>query len=259
MSAIDLSEHEDIQRFLQKNCEMDTEVKLYESYEENSEFFEPECERTTTKIIQKSKSFSNRSIVYDGDYKSNSLYQWLSTKKLEKCFDILYRNGFDDLESIFQQMRSDMPLNLDILNIIGIHKPGYRYRLLAWLTEDCQKDDFQLNPKPRSLSLCLNPVSTPGLNLTPSIDAWLESINLKILIKKFENSGFDDFESLVYLMRSKYPITDLMLEKEILIDKIGHRQRILTKLKEEAFIFKRRGLSAERENDGTACQSCVII
>lgn len=44
-------------------------------------------------------------------------------------------------------------------------------------------------------------------------------------------SGFDHFEHLVFLMKGKYRITEKVLQEEIRIEKLGHRHRIMAKLR----------------------------
>lgn len=98
-------------------------------------FLEPEGEKTISKKPFNGPS-SYRTFSFGIDVSKSSLFQWLCSKKLEEVFEFLVKNGFDDLNILFEQMQSDMPLTVEILTTIGIHKPGHRYRLLALLEED---------------------------------------------------------------------------------------------------------------------------
>jgi hypothetical protein len=43
------------------------------------------------------------------------------------------------------------------------------------------------------------------------------------LHKPFVDTGYDDYEELLYLMGTQFPITDQVLEDDIGITKMGHR------------------------------------
>ena len=66
-------------------------------------------------------------------------------------------------------------------------------------------------------------------------------------------------EQLLFLMHTNYPITDDVLKK-IGVHKIGHRQRILLKLKEESKnVLKNISfIVSENESSNIACGFCII-
>lgn len=81
------------------------------------------------------------------------------------------------------------------------------------------------------------------------------------LRQNFYNSGYDDLEHLVLLMRSKWLIDDTVLKDEVQIDKLGHRQRILTKLQEEVSTgsrYKSMELTV-KDNNWNACGYCYVM
>lgn len=86
-------------------------------------------------------------------------------------------------------------------------------------------------------------------------------MNLGFLIKNFENSGFDDLEQILYLMNSKYPITDKILLEDIGIEKLGHRHRILSKLNLEKQAKKKKDnfIRLDRSGQLAACEFCVLM
>ncbi|CAG9331969.1 unnamed protein product [Blepharisma stoltei] len=221
---------------------------------------EPECEKT---IAKRPSTNTYRTFSFGIDLSKNSLFQWLCSKKLEQTFEFLVKNGFDDLEILLDQMQSEMPLTVDILTTIGISKPGYRYRLLALLEEDSMKKQTPSSAHEKTTNAwCINPISAPGVHLLPTLQEWLESLGMSEHYRDFYNSGFDNFEQILLLMNSNYPITEYVLEHEIGIEKLGHRQRILAKLKEESGSIKRlrtNFMNFERENNGTACEFCEVM
>ena len=75
----------------------------------------------------------------------------------------------------------------------------------------------------------------------------------------FIESGFADIGHLVFLMHTNYPINDNIL-KQIGINKIGHRQRILLKLKEESKNAMKNisFIITENESNNIACGFCII-
>lgn len=174
----------------------------------------------------------------------------------------MIHNGYDDLEGIFQIMKSDEPLTLKTLETIGIRKAGHRVRLLALLDFE-NSENTQICTNKSSFSCCTAPNYTTGLILMPNLEEWLEKINLGYLYRYFKENGYDDLEHLIMLMHSEYPITDDVLKFEIGIDKLGHRHRILAKLREEANIKRhirnRSGIHMESTTKLPACEFCIIM
>jgi hypothetical protein len=59
---------------------------------------------------------------------------------------------------------------------------------------------------------CALPAPSPAFYNHPQLKDWLESISLGSLYTLFINTGYDDYEEILYLMQSSYPITDTVLE-----------------------------------------------
>ena len=74
------------------------------------------------------------------------------------------------------------------------------------------------------------PAPAPTCFSYPCLKDWLEIINLGDLYGNFVASGYDDYEEILYLMTTGYALTDMQLENDVKIPKMGHRQRILLKL-----------------------------
>ena len=58
--------------------------------------------------------------------------------KLEKYLKIFEQAGYEDIEFMCSQMQSKYPIDDNLLQKIGINKPGYRLRVLGKLIEDSQ-------------------------------------------------------------------------------------------------------------------------
>ena len=211
---------------------------------------EPECEHGGFPTASCS-DFS-----FGTDPHKNSLYKWLTSMKLENLFNVLYSNGYDDLDFLLAQIRSSEPLTLNLLEKIGINKPGHRAKLLALLEQEAFKD--------MRLSI---PVNTDFLCITkykplPSLENWLAGLGLKKLFVKFYENGFEDTDSLVTIMQSNYALTEETLKTQVGIEKLEQRQKILTKLKEEFGGRHKRIISRiafEKNESIAACEFCLVI
>jgi hypothetical protein len=68
-------------------------------------------------------------------------------------------------------------------------------------------------------------------------------------------------------MNTKYPVTDEVLKTDVNVYKLGHRHRLLFKLKQDCGRVKSMlngvesgdGLTMEREDKSTACELCAVM
>lgn len=219
---------------------------------------EPECEKGSISSLGLAQY---RSFSFGVATQRSPLYVWLELAGLESLFEILVSNGFDDLEQVINQMDSDMPLTLEILESIGIPKIGHRMRLMARLDKELQRDRIPISEAQSPIS-CYSKNTVPSFNLPQSLSDWLGSLNLKHLLPFFTAAGFSEVDQLTFCMSSSYPITEAVLA-QIGIDKLGHRHRILAKLREETAKLrkiKRVGpVLLETESTKTACELCRIM
>lgn len=145
-----------------------------------------------------------------------------------------------------EQMDSCNPITESMLEMVGISKPGHRVRLIALLATEREA--------PGSLSCCAGTLRPSGLLIQSGPEDWLESIGLEYLTEKFEQAGYDDYEHLVLLMATNCYISDERLKTDIGIEKIGHRQRILSCLIEEVKLRER-----ENRKNWDACGMCTVM
>jgi hypothetical protein len=152
-------------------------------------------------------------------HRSNPLYSWLECINIGYMFFNFVDSGYDDLESLIEQMRSPNPIHYDDLVSIGIKKPGHIYRVLVRLEEEAgyifnrnsrrtrhTSEDREIG---RFLKCCVTPSNaTLGTNNSVSLRDWLASIKLEELARLFEAAGFEEYEFIISQMKSTYPITD---------------------------------------------------
>ena len=186
------------------------------------------------------------------DSTKNSLYQWLIKMNLQELFEVFVNQGYDDLNFLLEQMKTE-PLTLEVLKEIGVNKIGHRLIVLACLEDEINK--FLRKSAPIASNCC----SKKTAEELSSLKQWLVELNLQNYHFLFIKAGFFDLEKMFFVMNSSYPITEEIL-KDIGIEKIGHRQRILIKLREEAK-NRRKTHSFVCENDAKAiaCGTCKII
>lgn len=233
-----------------------------------SSIMEPECENTVRNSI---RTPPIRSFSFGHEPKKSLLFNWLKKLRLDLIFEQLIDAGYDDLDLLLGQMRSEMPLTLSHLQEIGIEKPGHRTRLLAGLEEAVGRSGIEEQKKEPdqgfSLSFCTVSQAVCGLALLPTLQQWLDGLKLKHLYQNFVETGYDDLEHLLALMHTNYPITDEVLKSEVNIYKLGHRHRLLFKLKQDCAKAKKMvgggevasGMTMEREEKGAACELCQLM
>jgi hypothetical protein len=64
------------------------------------------------------------------------LFFWLERLGLPQYYSLLMEAGYDDIESMVDQMRSPLPLTESTFQSIGISKPGHVIRIVLKLEED---------------------------------------------------------------------------------------------------------------------------
>ena len=184
-------------------------------------------------IIQKSTS--------DSLIQNNlDLYHFLSKIKMEKYFNKLQDNGFDDINLLISQAATDNPITDLQLKEIGINNIGDRSRILIRLEENANNFGSSL---PNEVYYICENIDNIDINEDDNINKlfqWLNKINLGEYLDNFLINGYYSIELLLFQMISKNPLNDDILKNEIEINKIGHRSRIINKLIEDSNDFKKR-------------------
>lgn len=184
---------------------------------------------------------------------NQTLYNFLNKIQLDCLYETLTQNGYDDLSFLIEQMKIE-PLNEEILQNLGVDKIGHRLIFLAFLEEETNK--YFRRSFPIKSDCCVQETYKE----VPELEAWLDQLYLKETFILFESQGFSDLKQILFVMNSSYKINDEVLKK-IGIHKIGHRQRILFKLKEDAERFNKKEFYLKYEIGGVnfGCGRCGIM
>ena len=193
---------------------------------------------------------------------------WLAALRLESMYPALVDGGFDDLGQVCVQMRSGMPLTEELLEMVGVEKQGWRVVFLAALEREVLRTAQKPQPtsKRSKGQCCHSPTPTPSVLSFPSLPLWLDRLGLGYLLPHFEAAGYLEVEQLLFLMHSRYPVTDTVLQNNVGVEKVGHRHRILCKLREDAENFdvdnwpawEKSGKVTEREEELETETGCAI-
>ena len=162
---------------------------------------------------------------------SITLYSFLKEIELQSYTDTLCMNGFDDIGLIIEQTKSDLAMTDKNLKDIGINLIGDRAKILVRLEEKAMLFPFTLEKEKVYYH------STRNRN---TLLRLLSAIKLESFIDSFVNAGYPSADLLIVQMLSRQPLNDVQLEREIGIEKIGYRMRIIHKLKSEAAVYGTR-------------------
>ena len=160
------------------------------------------------------------------------LKEFLLQIDMQKYLNNFIESGFDDIKIIIEQAQKGIYIKDSELKEAGILIPGDRAKLLIRIHEKAGNFKFDV-PKSvyytcKNMDKINNDINIKNLN------AWLKNLRVDNYLKNFVLSGYHSIELLFLQMESQSPLTSELLKDEIGIDKIGHRSRIINKLKEDA-------------------------
>lgn len=182
------------------------------------------------------KKYISQKFLLSSNNKSNLLLRnFLSQINLQKYFSILKINGFDNINLLIEQMKTNVPIKDSELKKAGIKIPGDRAKILIRLEEKGNLFPFNV-PKTvyHSLNNNINENSLDEDKNIINLKKWLKEFKMENYLNNFIQNGYHSVELFLFQMISKNPIDDDILQFEIGIEKIGHRSRILSILKEES-------------------------
>ena len=204
----------------------------------------------------------NHNSTNDSCIKNNTLYHFLSKIKMEKYFHKLQQNGFDDINLLISQTKTESPITDLQLKEIGIDNLGDRTRILIRLEEKANNFGFSL---PNDVYYICDNICNIDINEDYNVNKlfeWLNKINVGEYLDNFLINGYYNIELLLVQMLSKNPINDEILRNEIEINKIGHRSRILNALDQDSKDFqrkfKKKGFFIISGKEPKACD-CIIF
>ncbi|MCQ2819362.1 MAG: hypothetical protein MJ252_19035 [archaeon] len=203
---------------------------------------------TKSKEIKKSEEITNE-----------PLFNFLASIHLEKYYDNLNSNGFEDINLIINQTKKGMGITDSNLRDSGISFPGDRAKILIKLQDEAHNFKFDI---PKSVYYtCSDPRDYKTDRSILKLRKWLESMKLGQFLKNFVENGYHSLELLIVQMLSKQPLTYDILQYEIGIEKLGWRARILNQLEEESKAitnkFKSNTLLIDNLSANIPCKCCI--
>ena len=189
------------------------------------------------------------------------LYEFLSQINMQKYYDNLNNNGFEYINMILDDIKLGNYLTDEQLKSIGISIPGDRAKILIRLEEKSNLFDFNVS---KNVYYCLNNLEKIKLDINIiKLNNWLKDIKLEQYLKSFIDNGYYSLELLLMQTLSKNPLNNDILKKELNIEKLGHRTRILNKLKEESKNYlnnlRNSSVTFHAEENSKICSECFII
>jgi ankyrin repeat protein len=166
---------------------------------------------------------------------NKSLYDFLLQINMQKYYDNLNNNGFEYINLILEDTKIGNYLTDKQLKMIGINIPGDRAKILIRFEEKANMFEFNIPKSVYYISNNLDHIED-DLNVC-KLNGWLRNIRLEQYIRNFILNGYFSVDLLLIQTISKNPLTDEILKDEFGIDKLGHRARILNKLKEDSKHF----------------------
>ena len=188
------------------------------------------------------------------------LLDFLMQIHMEKYYDNLNNNGFEYINMIIDDTKVGNYLTDKQLKLIGINIPGDRAKILIRFEE--KADMFEFNIPKSVYYICYNLEQIENDLNVCKLNGWLRNIRLEQYLKNFILNGYFSLDLLLIQSISKNPLTDEILKDEFGIEKLGHRARILNKLKEESKYFSGKlrdsVVSFQTEENFKICSECII-
>ena len=224
--------------------------------------------------IQKEKNIYKSQITENNYYKNfnfinNSLYLFLSSINLCKYYNILNINGFDEINLLIEQSKNNnVVISDENLIEIGILLPGDRIKILIRIFELANNFSFDL---PKNFYYSDNSYNDNNkINRNDKIlnkniiqlKNYLKNLKLERYLMNFINNGYYSLDTIFIQMQSKFPLTEKMFKNVIGIEKVGHRARLINKLKEDSknYVNKLKSKMLIIDNDKkNNCGDCKIF
>ena len=193
--------------------------------------------------------------------KNKPLFEFLLQINMQKYYNNLNNNGFEYINMIIDDYKMGNYLTDKQLKMIGINIPGDRAKILIRFEEKANFFEFTI---PKSVYYINNNLDQIGDDLNVfKLNGWLKNIRLEQYIRNFVLNGYFSLDLLLVQSISKNPITDEILKDDFGIDKLGHRARILNKLKEESKNFENKLrdsiVTFHTAENSKICSECYIF
>ena len=168
----------------------------------------------------------------------DSLLLFLSDIRLEKYYNILNSNGFEDINLLINKTKLGMGISDIQLKEAGIDIPGDRAKILIRLKEKAGTFVYQV---PKNVYYSCNDIDNYEKDYNiKKLNEWLKELKVENYLENFIDAGYHTIELLLMQMETNNPINDDILREEFGISKIGHRARIINKLLEEGKLLNNK-------------------
>jgi hypothetical protein len=160
------------------------------------------------------------------------LLDFLMQINMQKYYNVLNNNdNFNNINKIIENAKNGKYITDDELRDIGIEKIGDRAKILIRIKEKANLFEYTV---PKSIYYKTNSLEhiEEDANINKLYE-WLYSIRLEQYLNNFLSNGYFSVDLLFMQKLSNYPLTDDKIKNELGIDKLGHRTRIINKIKEE--------------------------
>ena len=214
-------------------------------------------------ILYKNDNNINKMNVFNESLTENNLlYDFLSKIKMEKYYKNLSLNGFDDIKLIIEQTKkNELGITNENLKEAGILLFGDRIKIIIRVQE--LSNNFPYSIPKEVYYTCENLINADIDKNILKLNKWLKSINIENFLNNFISNGFHSIELLLIQNYSKEPLTIENLKNELGIEKIGFRQRIINKLKDDSkkFVNKLKSnlLIVDEGKNKEICNNCTIF
>ena len=238
---------------IQKSIDM-TSIKTIKN-EQSSSLENIEFEFSEINIINNNKK--EKIIKCD----NKPLYEFLSQINMQKYYDNLNNNGFENIDIIIEDTKFGNCITDTQLKMIGINIPGDRAKISIRFEEKSNLFDFNIPKSVYYINKNIENISK-DININ-KIYNWLENIKLEQYLNNFINNGYYSLELLLIQHLSKNPLNDDILKNEFNITKLGHRARILNKLKQESKNYsnflRSSNITFHSNENSKICSECGIF
>ena len=214
-------------------------------------------------ILYKNENNINKVNIFNESLTENNLlYDFLSKIKMEKYYKNLTLNGFDDIKLIIEQTKkNELGITNENLKEAGILLFGDRIKIIIRVQE--LSNNFPYLIPNEVYYTCENLINADIDKNILKLNKWLKSINIENFLNNFISNGFHSIELLLIQNYSKEPLTIENLKNELGIEKIGFRQRIINKLKDDSkkFVNKLKSnlLIVDEGKNKEICNNCTIF
>ena len=201
----------------------------------------------------------NMSVFIRHEKKNLPLFEFLSEINMQKYYNIMIMNGYDDIKLIIEQTKKGLLLEDKELKEGGILIPGDRTKILIKILEKSGILNFDI-PK-NTYHICKNQNIHMLINNDENVNRlyeWLNKIKMEKYLINFINAGYFSVELLFVQMKTKNPLTVDFLKNEIKIGILRDRIIIINKLNEDEKLFT-ESINKEVVSDQNKGTGCLII